>query len=467
MTITKYTPEQHEILDHTSTEDGILLVAAGPGTGKSFMSDRVARALKPNRGLYTAFNKAIVEEGVARFKGTNVECKTLHALAYKYVQPKKKIEDISYSCIEEKIPYGSKYKIISTINDFFVSNSVDMYDFMERNFDNTAKERKLNELSIKYIEQMIEGKLSPTFNFLLKYFHLMLVEGTVNVSYDLVILDEINDTTAVALEIFKLIKAPKKLGLGDPNQAIYDFLNLVDGFEELEDVPILSLTQSFRCSTQIGADIQSFMRKEVDEDLVFIGTDEPVANGRTLYCTRTNAKIIEEISDKLNKGSGFHLLRKVSEIFAYPMAIVTAATGKKVYQKKFKFLEDEYKSYEETRKRGGSFMQHLLEFVDDQETKSAVNLLLSLKRKNINLFNLYNDAKNAPVDMDYTIATVFTSKGLEYENVFIADDLNAAIQKIRDNGGIDTHEDLVAYRCYYVACSRAGVNLMNATALKD
>ena len=461
----KYTPEQHEILDYVPDNDGILLVSAGAGTGKSFMARQVADLVQPTHGLYTAFNKAIVEEGISRFNGLNIECKTLHALAYRYVKPTMDIHDISYSCITENISYGEKAQIIKAINMFFVSASIDMFEFIEEYFPNKKKEKRLQELSIKYIELMLAGEINPTFNFLLKYFHLLLVEGTVVCSYDLVILDEINDTTAVALEIFKLIQAPKKLGLGETNQAIYDFLNLVDGFELLEDAPVLNLTQSFRCSTQIAKDIQKFMRRDVTDNFTFIGTDEPVMNGKSLYCTMTNAKIITEINDRLQSNQGFHLLRKLSEIFAYPMAIVTASRGKEVYQKKYRYLEKEYRNYEKNRKRGESYLQYLVENVDDQETKSAVNLLMSLSGKGINLFSLYNDAKNADTDFDYTIATVYTSKGLEFETVEIADDLNRRIQNIRENGGIQSHEDLVAYRCYYVACSRCGKNLINATVL--
>ena len=460
----KYTPEQHEILDYMPTNDGILLVSAGAGTGKSFMARQVSDLLQPETGLYTAFNKAIVEEGDSRFRGLNIECKTLHSLAYRYAKPKGKIQTLSYSCIEEKLPYAEKFKVITAINLFFVSASVDMFEFMEEHFT-LKRDKKLRAISIKYIDMMIERTLSPTFNFLLKYFHLLLVAGTVECKYDLVILDEINDTTAVALEIFKLIDSPKKLGLGETNQAIYDFLNLVDGFELLKDAPVLNLTQSFRCSVKIAKDIQTFMRKDVNEDFTFVGTDEPVANGKMLYCTLTNAKIIKEISDRLGTGKGFQLLRNLSEIFAYPMAISTAGRGKKVYQRQYRFLEDEYKNYEETREKGDSYLQHLLKNVDDQETKSAVNLLLSLNRKGVNLFELYASAKEAEVDLDYTIATVYTSKGLEFETVEIADDLNNRIKVIRENGGIQTHEDLVAYRCYYVACSRCGTNLLNATVL--
>ena len=463
----KYTPEQHEVLDHMADEKGILLVSAGAGTGKSFISRQVTELLKPKTGLYTAFNKAIVTDGVARFKNTNVECKTLHALAYKYVRPTQDIEDFTYSCITENISYSKKADVIKAVDMFFVSCSTDMYEFMEDFFEEIPKGKQLAAIAIKYIDKMVEGELNPTFNFLLKYFHLMLVEGTVDCKYELVILDEINDTTAVALEIFKLIEAPKKLGLGETNQAIYQFLNLVDGFEELSDVPVLNLTQSFRCSTEIAQSIQNFMQKDVNKNFKFVGTNEPVKNGKTLYCTMTNAYIIMEICERLRANKGFYLLRKISDIFACPLALMSVNSGKEPFQKKYKFLVKEYKYYQEQPSKGLSFFQYLLDHVDDTEVQNAVRLLMSFKRKGINLFDIYKRAKDSPVDHTYTIATVFTSKGLEYETVYIAEDLNTNIQKIRTEGGIQSDEDLVAYRCYYVACSRCGTNLHNARMLRE
>lgn len=459
----KYTPEQGEILDCIPDLEGILLVHAGAGTGKSFMSEQITRALKPKTGLYTAFNKAIVTEGISRFKGTNMECKTMHALAYKYVQPGK-IDDLTYTCITENVTYHVKAQIIKAIDMFFVSADLDMYEFFRNYFKLEKSKKKLVELAAKYVDKMVDREISPTFNFMLKLFHIMLAEEEVTCQYDLVILDEINDVTAVVLEIFKLIDAPKKLGLGETNQAIYKFLNLVDGFEELEDVPVLNLTQSFRCSEDIARRIQDFMRAEVRKDFKFIGTDEPVMNGKYLYCTMTNAMIIDEICSRLELGLGFKLLRKPAEIFACPLALMAVSGGKEPYQKKYKFLMDEHRYWKEQPK-GGGFFQYLLEHVEDKEIQNAVGLLLRFKRKGVNLFDIYSRAKTARVDQDYTIATVFTSKGLEYQTVNIADDLNSAIQKIRDKGGIADEEDLVAYRCYYVACSRAGRTLLNANKL--
>lgn len=464
----KFTPEQGDIIDYVEANDGILLVNAGAGCGKTFIAKQIALLLQPVKGLYTAFNKAIVEEGVGRFEGSNMECRTFHALAYKHVKPTQKISDLTYTCIEENISYPFKYEIITAIDMFYVSSSTDMYEFFEEHIPKEDSERDMKiELCIKYVELMVDEKLPPTFNFMLKFFHLMLVEGTANCNYDLVILDEINDTTAVALEIFKLIPAKKKIGLGETNQAIYHFLNLVNGFEELDDEKVLHLTHSWRCSEEIALDIQTFMRRDVSEDFTFVGTDEPVDNGKFLYCTLTNALIVNEIQNRLSVGKGFYLLRKLSDIFAAPMAVASAAAGKVPYQKKYGFLADEYKRYLKRRTRGQSYMAYLLENVDDFEVQNAVKLLMSFSRKGINLFDLYKRAKDAPVDLSHTIATVFTAKGLEFETVEIGEDLNTKIESIRNEGGIKTTEDLVAYRCYYVACSRAGKNLLSARALNS
>lgn len=466
----KLTFEQADIEDAIVINDqennygAITLVHAGAGTGKSFMAVRIVETLQPSTGLYTAFNRAIVEECRQKLKNTKMMCKTFHALALKYVDIEKEISDISYKCIKENILFGDKYKVISAINDFFVSDKVDMYEFFNDYFlkDETCSNKKeLIKICGKYVEKMLGGEINPTFNFLLKAFHVMLYNGELDCEFDLVILDEINDVTAVSLEIFKLIKAKQKIGLGETHQAIYKFLNLVDGFKMLPEAETFYLTNSFRCSKKIASTIERFMQKELTASFKFSGTDDPVANGKTLYCTNTNAKIIDHIVTRLRENKGFSLLRKISEIFALPLAMLSAAKGKKPYQKKYSYLLDQYTDWLENREKGQGFLSYLYAGIaqTDPEIKTAVNMLLKFSKNNINLYQIYSDAKNAEVDPNYVIATVYTSKGLEFETVYVAEDLDAAIQNIRDNGGPKTEKDVVIYRCYYVACSRAGKNL--------
>jgi hypothetical protein len=458
----EHTLEQSTVVDYACTQSGILLVPAGAGCGKTYISTKIIERMDPKKALYTAFNKAIVEESIEKFRGTNVESRTLHALAKKYVNPKGKIEQLSYNCIKEKLTYPEKAEVLKAIDLFFVSDSTDMYEYFSQFF---GDDLKLAEICVSYVVKMLEEEIPCTFNFMLKYFHLQLFEG-LKCSYDIVILDEINDTTAVALEIFKLIDAPIKIGLGESNQAIYHFLNLKDGFVELSDAKKLPLTNSFRCSKPIADSLQTFMRTWVDHEFTFTGTSEPVQNGKTLHVTMTNSSIIMIINDFIRLNKGFTLLRKISEIFAYPMAIIRAAGGKEVYQYQYKFLEKEYKKYKKTSWQKMTFFTYLLQTVEDQETEAAIGLIMVLKGQNINLFDLYNKAKEAKPDPKNTIATVFTSKGLEFETVYMNSDFNSRIKKVIENGGIQTEEDLVLFRCYYVAASRAGVNLYDAKYLQ-
>ena len=87
------TKQQNLIIDTLKTTDGeIVLVDAKAGTGKTSTSQAVVEALHPKKGLYTAFNKAIVMEGKEKFT-ENIDCRTLHSLALSFVRPKLNIED--------------------------------------------------------------------------------------------------------------------------------------------------------------------------------------------------------------------------------------------------------------------------------------------------------------------------------------------------------------------------------------
>lgn len=457
------TKEQKRIIDHVANNFGILLIEAGPGTGKTSTSIEIIKTIKPEMCLYTAFNKAIVEDSKTKMEQYGVQCKTFHALAYQYVKPLKPISELTYLCITEDLTYPDKNKVITAINAFFVSASSDMYEFMDTAFKDD--EHALKELSVRYINEMINGNLAPSFGFLLKFFHLMLLNKGTNISFDMVILDEINDVTGVALEIFKLLKAPRKIGLGETNQAIYGFMNLVNGFEILSDAPRLPLTKSFRCSTKIASQIQNFMRAYLNEEYVFTGTDETVGNGKTLYCTRTNSQAIVHIAEQQSYGKGFTLLRKPSEIFACPLAIITAGAGKEVYDRKYKFLENEYRNFKKTGTKYKNYMSYIKESVEDKEIESAINLLHYLRTKNINIFDVYKRAKEQKPDPKTTIATVFTAKGLEFEHVHISDDLNSAVVAVTTADGVPEHEYLTEIRCYFVAVSRAQKTLKNASML--
>lgn len=459
----KFTQQQKDIFDYTQNVGGMLLVEASAGCAKTSTAVAIVKSMNPSKGLYTAFNKSIVEDSREKLKEYNMECRTLHALAYQYVRPDE-VRELSYHDIKENLPYPDKASVLRGIEKFFVSKSTDMCEYFETYFEKF--ELDLAAVAEEYVNKMLTREIPSSFGFLLKYFHLMLHEGSV-CKYDIIILDEINDTTAVSLEIFKLMQCPVKLGLGERNQAIYLFMDLACGFTELEGVKTLPLTKSFRCSTKIARRIEEYMQTSLDEHFEFTGTDGPTKNKGVLHVTATNSMIVDLVNDCVQQRKGFTLLRKASEIFACSLAITSASSGKQVYQHKYKFLEKEYKKYSEDNKNYKSFHTYLTEIVKDKDIDSGIKLLAKLRGLNINIYSLYDAAKKADKDPNLVIATAFTCKGLEMKTVHIAEDLNATLDKVFAGKGDSGPQDTADKRLYYVACSRAISNLHNARHLPE
>ena len=448
------TDEQQAILDTVVTDiDGkVLSIIARAGCTKSSTACMMVNTVKPKRALYFAFNKGIVEEGKELFS-SNVECKTLHALAYKYILPGS-IEDFTYLCITENLSYPNKLEIINGIDEFFRSSSINMHKFLP-----TVMQPNLVPIAVKYIEMMLEDKIPHTFNFLLKMFHIMLADGDIEVEYDMVILDEAGDTTAVAVEIFKLLKSPKKIMLGDDYQTIYGFMNLVNGFKLVDNPIHMSLTKSFRCNESIAKRIEGFCRQNIYNHFVFKGFNRPETITTKMYVSATNAALVERIHTLQQEGIRYKLLRDTKDIFAAPFALVTASAGKDVYHKKYKFLNVEYKNYTMSSYR--NFFSYLKKEVKDEEIHSAIDVISKFNNKNINIFEVYKKANEQKADPNIIVCTAFTSKGLEADYVHLEDDINSRILDIIDYGGAQNDDEFTMLKLGYVAMSRAKFVLEN------
>ena len=460
----KYTPtdEQKEIVGEIQNGTGeIVLVNSVAGSGKSSTARLTVNTIRPKKCLYTAFNKAIVEEGKDLFPDY-VECRTLHSLALSYVRPKLGIEPFTYLCIKEKLTYPAKNKVIKAMDEFYRSDSTDLDEFLKEILDDPT----LRDIVDKYVTMMFDDKIPVTFNYLLKHMHLLLHEEQIDPKYDMIILDEIQDSTGVALEIFKLLKAPHKMGLGDPMQSIYSFMNLVDGFKVLKDDSItLGLTKSFRCSEAISQRIENYGITNLDKDFMFKGTDTPEADGKLAYITATNAQIILRIIKLHESNTGYVLTRPLKDIFACALALVTAASGKKVMHKQYKFLDKEYTNYTMSGKKG--FYSYLNKKTKDEEIKNATGLLMKLKENDINIFEVLAKAKTMKKDKNVTVGTFFSLKGLGFENVHIGPDINGAVKSAlkAKKEGCMTDADYTMLKGAYVAASRTKINLINCDYL--
>ena len=477
------TLEQQEVVDavcSANNNSGIIAVNAVAGSGKTSTANAVIQAYKPKNGFYTAFNKAIVQDSAKRF-GNMLDCRTMHSLAYQYIRPSKQIRDLTYADITEDLDYKDKSMIISTLDDFYRSKSTDIEEYVTATVNSTD----IQDLVIQYANKMLNGEVNPTFSYLLKCLHLLMLNGEVTLNYDLLILDESQDAVGAFLEIFKLANAKAKLILGDKFQNIYSFMNTVNAFEELEDIELHKLTKSFRCNPEVASVVEDFGRQYLDEDFQFIGNEdiESATEVDKAYISRTNAILISRMYLLRKDNTLFDLIRSPKEIFALPIALLNASLGKEVYDSKYKYLQTEYQNYMAfpDPKPYANYFGYLYDILPNDNIANTIDTLRQFRQAGINLYDLKKYATDTEKDNHIILTTAHAFKGLEKDTVFIENDLNRSVKvaykvmndareymikndmpvslnTLRNCLSVESKENL---NTYYVALSRAKTVLNN------
>ena len=466
------TEEQAEVVSQVSKHDGIFAVNAVAGSGKTFTAKNVASIIAPKHGFYTAFNKGIVNDSAKKMKGI-IECRTIHSLAFQSTRKfryDKPIMPFTYRDIKENVGYPVKKDVIKVIDNFFLSDSLDIVSWAadDAEFDETP------DLVEKYVNLMMDGRICPTFNFLLKLMHLMMDSGELYISKDLLILDECQDTTAVTLEIIKLIDCPKKVLLGDMFQNIYSFMHTVNAFQLMyrDITEFLSLTKSFRCTPDVASEVETFGRNYLSPSFKYSGTEGQPEPTTKAYLSRSNMALLKAMYDILQSGQSFKTIRPINEIFALPMSLITAAEGGVVTNYEYKWLNDEYHRFQKSKKEYDGFFDYLKKVVKDDTITYAIKVIGDLALKNVTINQLYKAVVNRPRNNTTVLSTVHTMKGLEADEVILSDDLNMHLQKIHKK--MEANEDTALARSrldnfdleelniYYVAMTRARSILHNS-----
>ena len=460
------TDEQQLVVDTvcSSNDNRIIAVNSIAGSGKTSTGDAIIRAVQPKNGFYTAFNKAIVTNSAARF-GNLVKCKTVHALAWQYIRPSS-IEEFTPNSIIENISYEDKLTVINILDGFYRSAFIDIEDYVNI----ATKDEIIKDLVIKYAAMMLEGKIPVTFNYLLKCLHLLLLNKEIEIDFDLFILDEAQDTTAVTLEIFKLINSDKKIIFGDKFQNIYTFMDTVNAFEELDDLNLLRLTKSFRCNPFVAETVEHFGKQYLEDDFQFKGNPDVIQEygASTAYLSRTNASVIERMYTLMTLGFKFHSVRNIDELFALPLVIDTLMQYRVLTDPRYKFLEKEFYKYLSSNCYG-DFTDYLQLNMGSPAIVSACNTVNKFKKLKIDIKYLKERIKACNTNKRLIVTTAHAYKGLEADTVIIENDLNNSVnnailsyQDAKENFAIDlpreVKEDL---NTYYVALSRAKTVLNN------
>lgn len=433
-----------------------IFIKAKAGTGKTALVKHIIRVVNPDAFLYTAFNTRIVAE----FESPNAV--TFHALAKRAIRHTKGISALyaSSASIKQKIPYSDKLLIVESIEKYYTSRHLTFSEYLK---DSTLKLGRLaNKIATDLIKNMSKGVVPATFNYLLKECHLQLHSGKLVLNTDMLFIDEAQDVTPVMLEIFALIEAKVKVFLGDSDQEIYSFLDLVTVFNS--SVKTLDLTNSFRVSPEIAKKIESFGRTHIDPTFKFKGLNTsgmPKKDFTTAIITHTNASIIELTHKYHEEGVYPSYTRPLNEIFKVALKVESILNNpRSVKDFKYKELVNLISKNFSVNAILRSETIHL-----DDDILSALAIVWSLSKKGISTKYILNVAKTHKPNPKFLIGTVFAIKGLEFDRVIINEDLNALTKQALQGRKTNKQGAIEAGRRYYVATSRAKHELLNAELL--
>ncbi len=434
-----------------STNNAVYVPALA-GTGKTTLLVDISLFFKEKKILYTALNDSIVQDAKSRFP-ENVVCKTIHSVAYEKVG-KYYNKKLSYSFDVNQI---IKYLLISNNqNKFFIANEVinkiNEFCYSEYNnindiigFDFSSKFVKKEKLKIylnviwnKLIDK--ENNLKITHDVYLKLFQIQ--NGfTPLLDFDIILLDEAQDTNNCIKKIIldqHLHYNKKVIITGDPNQYIYGFRGSINLFEEIIYYPEfkkITLTQTYRFGKNIAKiannvlDIIKYEDKLIGNKTIIDGINTVDKKQQYTIINRTNSGLLgnllkfgkdKKIFISSKKALNFNLIMDIYFLKNNPKLIVSSNI------KKFKTFEN-FKRFSNEN--------------NDIEYISLINIIDTYKSDIIeNIKQVNKNITKKITEAEIILTTVHNAKGLEFNQVMLANDFYSPFNKnkeIKDNINIE------------------------------
>jgi hypothetical protein len=349
--ITPTAEQAHVIaLATTPNADGTypnVKIEAGAGTGKTATLLEVCRAMPARRGLYTTFNRAIVDEGDRKFPkqlpgGGGVSARTMHSLAWRATD-KRFIERMekSFRILPDQVaarlgiqpvtvpdPLGStkphrlKAGVLASIVTAAINRFAQTADPIparrhfgrQEGLDADGKWDNHNlvfDLLEKYLPVVWDDLCDPDASFFPYSAAHYLKQWSLTdpvLPFDYILIDEAQDISPVMMNVIEvnLVAGKQIIAVGDSFQAINEWTGAVDALKLLPITASAQLTQSFRFGHR-GAAGANWILERLGEFRLIGNPDVDTVVGPALKpvrCTlyRSNAAAIAGYMDDLAEG---------------------------------------------------------------------------------------------------------------------------------------------------------------------
>lgn len=467
----KWSTFQQNIFSFVEFENGNAIVEAVAGSGKS---TTIVEALKLAKGstIFLAFNKAIADE----LKARGVNARTFHSLTFTPVMRSRNQQQPTLDKLERLCKANMHFddlllykvfamRLVGLAKQTGIGCLVD--DREEAWVDICAHHDLEPEHEDAEIGRGIElaralldwSNASPLVDFD-DMLYLSVKDGIALNKFDMVFVDEAQDTNAIQRAILKKImhKGSRIVAVGDPAQAIYGFrgadsnsLNLIAEEFNCKKLP-LSIT--YRCPTSVVNYAQQWVSHiqaadgAAEGEVTALGTkwDPSVFEAGDLVVCRKTAPLIT---------TAFKLVRARKPVMVMGREIGQGLKSliKKMNARNIDQLSDKLEAYRDrevdklVRKGEDAKVEALTDKVD-----SILFLIEGLYESERNIpaleraiDDLFSDKRNATI-----FATIHKSKGLEADRVFWLDRSQCPAQWARKEWQREQEINLC-----YVAATRA------------
>lgn len=429
------TPEQ-ELIIAAAKEGKNLCLTAYAGAAKTATCLMIADILnKPS--LYISFNKSIATEASERFP-SHVACRTMHSLAYSHTVTKamrKRLQgffDVSdiraltdYALLPLELADDIAYQIVDIITHFCRSDSFNLIEFTDKYLlaelllqDADAAIHKvgvdiISSLTLDYWDVLTSEKSTAkvTHDGYLKLFQL----SKPALNYSVIYLDEAQDSNPVILDIVLRQKHAQTIIVGDTYQSIYQWRGAINA---LQKVPLsferLYLTTSFRFTQDIA--------DKATKILSYMGNDKQIIGNATegdcvtkAILVRTNAGLLACLINLQEAGEKTYVLADLRDLWAKVYHIQSL-----YYNSPIKYPAKELKQYK-------TYADLLKASKYQKELDKLVKLTIFLCKQPNGLHATISKIKSCIIDnakdAAVTLCTIHKSKGLEWDEVTIMDDV--------------------------------------------
>jgi hypothetical protein len=365
----KPTDEQQDCIDKFGTGES-LAITAGAGAGKTSTLAMMGLAYPHRRLRYIAFSKALATDAKAAMP-ENVEASTLHSMAFKVtgapfgarlranrMKGWQVAKNLGITGIQVDVG-GDKPKWLEpgylagvvmkglerfcasadpepTTRHFPYVEGIDLPDELtgRRTYEN-------NEIVRLHLVPALRNAWadwqdpngSKTRYGHAGYLKAFQLEGR-QIEADALLIDEAQDLQPVSVAIAAQQTKAQLCLVGDPQQAIFEWMGSVNAMEEIGATHRATLATSFRFGPAI-AEVANEVLALLGADLRLIGGGPPDSKVEHIeglpasVLTRTNARAVTEVLSRQKEGHKVHLVGGGSEIAAFAKGAADLQAGRR------------------------------------------------------------------------------------------------------------------------------------------